>query len=83
MLYGEGRLYLTGGTGKIVRREYMFIEFPYQRCLLATYLVPREENLFRQWGTIEEDGTFVFRKMIKAKAYFEDQGKDFVYKNLR
>ena len=68
MLYGEGRLYSTGGTGKIVRREYMFIEFPYQRCLLATYLVPREENLFRQWGALEvqltafEAGKIVWRK---------------------
>jgi len=68
ILYGKSKLYSTAASGKIVRREYMFIEFPYQRCLLATYLVPREEDLFRQWGAIEvqltafETGRIVWRK---------------------
>lgn len=69
ILYGKGKLYSNSGkSGKIARREYLFIEFPYQRCLLATYLVPREENLFQQWGAVEvqltafEAGRIVWRK---------------------
>lgn len=91
ILYGKKQLFSNDAYGKVVSRKYMFINAIYRRCSLATYLIPREEDLFRKWGASEiqltaaEAGRIVWRKFdyriihsdfLRLKTHYESWCKE-------
>ena len=78
----EEMLDLTSTKGKFLIKKYNITAVPTVVLSKDAGMYPNLAQAWTQVGTEEKDGSFTFRNVGLLKAYFDQQGQGFAYKDL-
>jgi thioredoxin-related protein len=78
----EEMLDLASTKGKFLIKKYNLTAVPTVVLSKEAGAYPNLAQAWEQVGTSEKDGSFAFRNLALLKAYFEQQGQPFAYKDL-
>jgi hypothetical protein len=73
---------VSSGNGKTLTGKYKMELIPAVILSKEASAYPNIGQAWGQVGTMEQDGSFVFRNVPLLKDYFDQQGQSFSYKNI-